>query len=475
MIKSLFLPFLILILGSCNSTKNRSISDDVAAFIESNSSISYFGYVDVTSILKKSEYQSIEKFGSEIAKEVIVFEKLINKDQPIFFAVETMTDLKGNVPLIYAFAEVSNRDSFVENIQKKGFEMDKSEAYDFHESGDFAFAVTDNRIVFVSKPGLRNHRQIIENTLESLEGEFTKNKVKEILTTKGDIVLGTDLATAYNGLKNSIHQNASKKSELQKMTKNCYSQAVLTFNSGSIEILLRNFLSNELKSYFVMDSNANNIVSKLGSGPTQAAFAMNADMNKIQLFMDQFAPNLIEEIGKNAGGQAQFALAMLGDEGLAGLFSGKLGIALMGKPNNSDAFKPEFNFYIELGNSVLPMVKEMVESLGTNLAKITLTGRNLNGFSSASFLPGNNGLNLPKGCENFGKKPISGFINFDGLDTRNFDLDGKERYFKLFGYLMFEMDAEEGLIHFDVKNKKRNVLKVLIDEASQDIKDHVNS
>jgi hypothetical protein len=473
--KFLFASFLFLFLYSCGSNENRSISEDVSAFIESNPSIAYFGYVDVKSILDKSEYQSIEKFGSEIAKEVAVFEKLINKDQPIYFAMEGASDLKESVPTVFAFAEVSNRDSLVANIQKKGFDMDKSDDFDLHESGDVAFAVSDKRIVFVTKPGLTDGKTIIQKAFEGLSGECPENKVKEILSQKGDVILGTDLEATYSGLEKMVKMDESKKSELKKMTENSYSQAVLTFESGAINLNMKNFLSNELKSYFGMGSNSDNVVSKLGSGPVQAAFAMNADMRKIQSFLDRFAPNFMEKVAESAGGQAQFALAMLGDEGLAGLFSGKLGIALMGTPDNSGAFKPEFNFYVELGNSVLPMVKGMADGIGSTMAKFEMNGTKINGFTSTGFLPGNGGLKLPNGCDGFGRKPISGFVNFEGLDMSSLDLDGNERYLKLFKFLTFEMDTDGGSIHFEARNKKKNILKVMVDEASQDIKDRVNS
>lgn len=473
--KIIFLPIIVLFLFACNSSKNRIIVDDVAAFIEGNSSIAYFGYVDVKSILEKAEYQSVEKFGSELAKEVIVFEKLIGRDQPIYFAVESTLDIKGGIPAVYAFAEVTNRDSLVSNIQKKGFDMEKSKEFDLHESGDVAFAVTDNRVVFVTKPGLKEGRKNLENAIETLQGECPENKVKDILKAKGDVVLGTDFSAAYQGLENNINLDNSKKEELRKMTADSYSQAVLKFETGAIDIKLKNFISDEMKEYYALGANSENVVSKLGSGPVQAAFIMNADMKKIQSFIDRFAPNLMEQIGQNAGGQAQFALAMLGEEGLAGLFSGKLGVALMGKPDDSGAFKPEFNFYVELGKSILPMVKGLTGGLGESMAKIELNGSNLNGFTSSNFLPSKSGLILPKGCENFGKKPICGFVNFDGLDLSNFDLNGNERYLELFSFIDFEMDANGGTIHFEVKDKKKNVLKVIVDEASQDIKDRINS
>lgn len=474
MIKTRFLPLLILILYSCSSKNNRKLSEDVAALVESNSKISYFGYVNIKSILHKSEYQSIEKFGSLIAKEISIFDKLISQDQPIFFALETSSKLGEKTPLIYAFAEIKNRDSLSLNIQKKGFDLDKTNAFDIHESGDIAFALTDNRVIFVSKVGLSEGRKFIEKAIKNLNGELTGERVKEILSSKGDVVVGAKTSTAIYDVINSHQIDESDKKELIKMTKNVYSKAVITFKFGSIDIELKNYLSDQLKKYFHLSSNANNVVSKLGSGSVQAAFVMNADMKKIQRFIDQFAPNLLEEIGKNSDAKVRFAMAMLGDEGLAGLFSGKLGIALMGKPNSIGKSKPEFNFYIELGNSILPIATELVDGLGTNLAKLNLTGRHLNGFTSSSFLPGNNDLNIPEGCKNFGKKPISGFINFDGIDISNFDLAENERYVKLLKYLTIEMDTEGGQIHLEVKNKKKNVLKVLVDEVTQDFQYRIN-
>jgi hypothetical protein len=473
--KFLVLPILFILISSCSSNVKRSISDDVAAFVKSNQSISYFGYIDVKSILEKAEYQSIEKFGSEIAKEVAVFEKLISAEEPIYFAIEGTTNLKDKIPAVYAFASVTNRDSLVANIQKKGFDLVKSDAFDLHESGDVVFAITNNRLIFVTKPGITEGKKMIINAIDGLNGANSKNKVNEILEEKGDVVIGSDLAAAYNNIDKIASINESKRNELKKITQNSYSQAVLKFETGAINLEVKNFISKELKSYFAMGSNANEVISKLGSGPVQAAFVMNTDMKKIQSFIDRFTPNLMEEIGNNTGGEAQFALAMLGDEGLAGLFSGKLGIALMGKPDNSGAFKPEFNFYVELGNSVLPMAKGMVDGFGSAMAKVNLKGSQLNGFTSSSFLPGKGGLDIPKGCEDFGNKPICGFVNFSGLDMSNFDLDGNERYVDLFQYLTFDMDSDGGLIHLEVKNKQKNVLKILVDEASKDIKERINS
>jgi hypothetical protein len=54
------------------------------------------------------------------------------------------------------------------------------------------------------------------------------------------------------------------------------------------------------------------------------------------------------------------------------------------------------------------MVKGMADGLGANMAKFEMNGTKINGFTSPGYSPGNGGLKLPNGCENFGRKPING-------------------------------------------------------------------
>ncbi len=473
--KILLITVAVIVLASCSSNENRSITENVAAFVESNSNISNFGYVDVKAILDKSEYKSIDKFGSEISKEVTVIQKLISTDKPIYFAMEGATSLSGEIPTIYAFAEVKNRDSLVANIQKRGYDLEKTKAFDYHESGDVAFAITDQTVIFVTRQGLTEGKKIIENAIDGLKGDLPENKVNEILSSKGDIVIGMDIESSYNSLEKVLKMEESKKTELAEMAKDSYSKTVITFETGAINMKTENYFSEELKKYIAFGDNSMNIVSKLGSGQPQAAFAMNIDMKKIQGFLNKYAPNLLNQAAEEAGGQAQMAMAFLGSDGLAGLFSGKLGIALMGQPDATGGFKPEFNFFVGLGKSSLPLVKGFVENGSESMAKFELNGTELTGVTSSENLQGKGGLKLPKGCENFGKKPISLFINFNGLDMNNFDFQDADRYLKLFDYLTFEMDSDGADVHIEVKNKQKNVLKVLVDEGSKDFKDRINS
>lgn len=468
-----FLAVVIFMMASCGSNEDRAISENVAAFIESNPSISNFGSVNVKAVLEKAEYKSIDKFGSEISKEFDVIQKLISTDKPIYFAMDGISSLNGEIPIVYAFAEVKNRDSLVSNIQKRGFDMNKSKAYDFHESGDVAFAITNKSVVFVAQQGLKNGKTIVEKAIEGLKGDEINNKVLEILNSKGDVVIGNDLEAAYTSVESSMKVEKSVKSELSNMAKSSYSKTIINFEKGAINLKTENYFSDQLNKLLALGDNTRSVVEKLGSGKPQAAFAMNVDMKKIQLFIDKYAPNLLNQIAKEAGGQAQFALAFLGDEGLAGLISGKLGVAIMGQPDASGAFKPEFNFYVSLGKSSLPFVQGFAENSSESMAKVELKGTELSGYTSANYLPGKNGLTLPKGCQNFGRKPISGFVNFDGIDLSNFDLEDKERYVKLIDFITFEYDAKGGSLHVELKNKQKNVLKQLVDEASQDVKDKI--
>lgn len=471
--KIIFFAAVIIILTSCGSNGDRSITENVAAFVENNNNISNFGFVDVKALLDKAEYKSIDKFGSEIAKEVTVIQKLISTDKPIYFAMEGATEMSGDMPTVYVFAEVKNRDSLVANVQKRGYDMDKNGEYDYHESGDVAFAITDNTAVFVTRKGLTEGKKIIEAAIDGLKSDLPKNKVSEILGSKGDIVIGIDVESAYLNLEKTLNMDNVIKKELSTMAKESYSKTIITFETGAINLKTENYFSEELKKYLAFGENSMNVISKLGSGKPQAAFAMNVDMKKIQSFLNKYSPNLLNQAAEKAGGQAQFALAFLGEDGLAGLFSGKLGVALMGQPDVTGGFKPEFNFYVGLGKTSLPLIKGFVENGSQTMAKLELKGTDLVGVTLSQNLPGKGGLKLPKGCENFGEKPISGFVNFDGLDMTNFDFEYADRYVKLFDYLTFEMDVNGATVHLEVKNKKKNILKVLVDEASEDIKDQM--
>jgi len=464
----LFTLSTLFLLAACSSNDNRAINEDVAAFVESNEKIALFGSINVKEILNKADYKNINKAGELIDKEMKTIQAILNFDTPLYFAMEGTVDASGNPGLIYAFAEVKDKEKLTTNLQQRGFSMDKGKEFNYHESGDVAFAVTEKRAVFVTKRGLTDGKKLIEQALKDLKEDAPENKVSEILLQKGDIIFGADLGASFIGSMSQLKMEKDKETDLKEMLTDCYSQSIISFEKGKVEMKIENFLSDELKKWMFFGNNSYKILADLGSGKPRAGMIMDLNMKKVQEFINKFAPNALGELGKIGGGQAQMAMAFAGEEGLAGLWTGRMGVVVMGEVEEGGAFKPEFNFHVGLGNGALSFVKGLMSSMKGNMAKLNLKGTNLIGSTSALYAKKGE-LVLPKGCENFGKKPYSGFVNFNDLDMSSFDLEEGQAFAEMLDYAYFEMDMDGGSFILKSKNAEQNILKSMVDQVMKNM------
>ncbi len=464
----LFTLSALFLLAACSSNENRAINEDVAAFVETNEKIALFGSINVKEILNKADYKNIDKAGELIDKEMKTIQAILNFDTPVYFAMEGTVDVSGNPGLIYAFAEVKDKEKLTINLQQRGFSMDKGKEFNYHESGDVAFAVTDNRAIFVTKRNISGGKKLIEQALKDLKEDAPENKVSEILSQKGDIIFGADLGASFIGSMSQLKMEKDKETELKEMLTDCYSQSIISFEKGKVEMKIENFLSDELKKWMFFGDNSSKILADLGSGKPRAGMIMDLNMKKVQEFINKFSPNALGELSKIGGGQAQMALAFAGEEGLAGLWSGRMGVVVMGEVEEGGAFKPEFNFHVGLGKGALSFVKGLMTSMKGNMAKLDLKGTNLIGSTSALYARKGK-LVLPKGCENFGKKPYSGFVNFNGLDMSGFDLEEGQAFAEMLDYAYFEMDMNGGSFILKSKNAQQNILKSMVDQVMKNM------
>ncbi|MBU3659754.1 MAG: hypothetical protein FGM14_07800 [Flavobacteriales bacterium] len=464
----LFTLSALFLLAACSSNENRAINEDVAAFVETNEKIALFGSINAKEILNKADYKNIDKAGKLIDKELKTIQAILNFDTPVYFAMEGTVDANGNPGLIYAFAEVKDKENLTKNLQQRGLSMEKGKTFNFHESGDVAFAVTDKRAVFVTKRGLKDGKKLIEQALKDLKEDAPENKVTEILGKKGDIIFGVDLEASFLGSMKQLKMEADKETELKELLTDSYSQSIVSFEKGKVEMKTENYLSEGLKKWMFFGNNSSKILADLGSGKPRAGIIMDLNMKKVQEFINKFAPNALGELSKVGGGQAQMALAFAGEEGLAGLWTGKMGFVMMGEVEEGGSFKPDFNFNVGLGKGALSFVKGLMTSMKGNMAKLELKGTNLVGASSPLYA--NKGkLILPKGCENFGKKPYSGFVNFNGLDMSGFDLEEGKAFAEMLDYAYFEMDMDGAYFILKSKNAEQNILKSLVDQVMKNM------
>jgi hypothetical protein len=252
----LFTLSALFLLAACSSNENRAINEDVAAFVETNEKIALFGSINVKEILNKADYKNIDKAGELIDKEMKTIQAILNFDTPLYFAMEGTVDASGNPGLIYAFAEVKDKEKLTTNLQQRGFLMDKGEEFNYHESGDVAFAVTDKRAIFVTKRNISGGKKLIEQALKDLKEAAPENKVSEILSQKGDIIFGADLEASFIGSMSQLKMEKDKEAELKEMLTDCYSQSIISFEKGKVEMKTENFLSDELKKWMFFGNNS---------------------------------------------------------------------------------------------------------------------------------------------------------------------------------------------------------------------------
>ncbi|MEN9997455.1 MAG: hypothetical protein RI922_445 [Bacteroidota bacterium] len=464
---------LTLVLVACGGNKDgRPLQDYVSAFLNGNETIVAFGKVDLNTILDKTEYKKIPKLGVAIDIEVQDFKRSLKLETPVFFAVEGPMDEDGTPKTTYAFFEVTNADSLVGKLKHQGFDMNKEGDIDYFESGDVCLGVRNNLAILITKKGEFDGKLMLTDAFDKTTNDVSEGKIDELLAAKGDVVLGMSVANLYKTSNTDLSKlSEDKQAELTEMVNDSYVQTAMSFEKGKVVIETKNLFSDGLKKklFFKNDVSAG-VVKKLGTGSPTLGFAMNLDMKKMQAFIDEYAPTAMSEIGEMLGGEFQMALAMGGKDGLSGLLSGEVGMVMVGNSNPNEGMS-DFNIYVGIGKNGQMFASGAKSMLEIGMAQVDLDAKGIAAYSNANFVPqAGKRLNVPKGCEIFGKKGVTAFINLEGVDLSSFEFEEEAKIIYLVKYVTFEMDENGSKIVIQAKDGKENMLKqamdVMIEEFS---------
>lgn len=460
-----------LVLIACSTdTSNRSVKDFVSAFLNGNESIVVFGSAELNTILDKSDYANQPKVGAFLKSPIEMLRSSFNLDTPAFYAVEGPI-VDNNPTAVYVFVEVKNADTLKANLTKNGFDLVKKGNMDFLQDGDMSLGIENKLAIIVIKHGDYKGEEILASAFKKAKGEVGTGKMNDILADKSDVVIALNVSSLY-GTSNTDLKNLSKEKqeELKAMLKDSYVENKIRFENGEVIFETKNHFSKELSDRLFFKSTAGApIVAKLGSGTPRFGFSMNLDMKKMQSFMNDFSPEVLEGLSENLGGPFTLAMMASGND-LSKIVNGQLGIVMVGEPGKNGTMIPDFNFYLGLGDKGKALGELGKSFLEEQFAKVDLSTDGLSGYSSVEFLPSSSSkLNLPKGCENFGKKSISGFLYLEGMDMSGFDLEGEAKLIELVKYATFEYDANGGSIVLKAKDGKENVLKQAIQKIIKEL------
>lgn len=464
----------ILLFSACSSDPiNVDSRTAVSAFLNGNEEVVAFGSIDIDEILSKAKFDKVPKLGVILGGELKSLKEVIDMSVPLYYAVQGPMDMEGIPAATYAFLKVKNQDEFVDKLIKRGYDIDTEGDIKTGQDEGFAIGIRGDLAIVVAKTGDFDGKKMLAEAFEKTQDEAAEDRINKILDTKGDFVMGVSMASLYATSDTELSSlSADKQKKVKEMVDGSYVQTVVRFENGAAILETKNYFSKKLKERMFFNSNEKApLLAKLGSGTPRLGFAMNIDIKKLNNFLREFSPDAIGELASTMGGPAQMALIAGGSDGLAGLFDGRLGIVAYGEGDN----EPAFNVFIGLkknGLGLAGMAKEMFSSNPAALYNVGSDGASL--FTNAAFADGGS-LKLPQGCEDFGKSGISGFINFEGLNFDDLDLEGEANMIRAIKYITVEYNNEGGRVYIKARKGQENILEQMMKELLSAMTDEIGN
>ncbi|MFA7273388.1 MAG: hypothetical protein WC044_05935 [Crocinitomicaceae bacterium] len=451
--------FVVLFLSSCSSdTDDRNVEENASAFVQANNKVVFFGSIDLKSILNKAEYKAVPKFGGIIQGELKNIESGLNLDAKVYYAIEGPMD-PNNLGTVYLFAEVKNADSLKLQLTQRGYDLESDDDIDYFQSGDVAVGIKGKLALMMVKKGGFEVKTAIADAMELTTGKTLTGTAAKLIAEKSDISLNLHLYNNYISNEALLPKLAKdKKAQMEEMMKESFSQANIYFEEGQLRMAMKNHFSASLLKRTMLQTDEQAMIREnIGSGEPKIAMSMNLDMVKLQTWMDDYAPGVLDKLIENAG-PMQMAMMMAGGK-LSNLMSGKLGFAMYGNPT-AGSMVPDFAFYMGFGPQGKPMAEMAQNFLSGGTMKLDIDERGVSGISSDAYksVPGS-AIKVPVGCETFGKTAFSGFANLENMDMAGFELKGGAKLVELVKYVNFTFDVNGGEILVKLKDPKTNVLK----------------
>lgn len=460
----LFYLIALLILSACEGSNQKSIEESFTAFVQSNNKVVAFGSVNVKEILTKADYTKIPKFGGIIATQLTSFSGSINLDKPLFFAAEGPFDVEGMPAALYIFAESKNQDSVTKKMKSLGYEMieDKENKFSFYQDKQMSISVKESLLIGVFKPSTKNFKPLIASSFKMSENEIKEDRVKQMVESKEDIVASVNLESLYATSNTDLEKLPKEKKELVKsMMKSSYIHNTINFNAGELVFKTQNYFSEELKKRLPLkQESAGNVLKNLGTGEPRLGLLFNLDFVKLnslvkELMLEDELKGITREIA---------AEDIAFDEMFGEILNGQLGAVVYEETMAEGGLTPQSNVFVGLGKQG----KNGFDKLkipGLALIEKELFDSHVLFFTSKDFKPSDEPIKVAQGCENFGTKPISGFIHLSGIPVEDFDAEGAFKFVEKIDYIYFEYGIDGGILKLQAVDQKTNILKQSVDQA----------
>lgn len=469
---------LSLLIVSCggDEPEGKELKLYVSSFLNNNKDIVMFGSVNVKSLLDKTGYQGNDKLKVLIGTEIDKVNKVLNIDSPLFYALEGPFKEDGSPEALHLFLKVKNKDSLITELNSRSFDINEVKGISYTDDGDFVLGIRNDLAIVTVKADF-DAKQLVKANFDKVDGDEATGKIKDMLNLKGDMTMAMNLENLYLGSNTDLEKlSADKKKEIKEMVKGSYMTTVFRFEKGAATMETKNLFSQKLMDkMFFRNDNSNTIFNKLnkGDGMMIAAASVNIDVSKLENFMADYSPNALDDATEKLGiGGGLFS--MMGSENVfSKLSDGQMGISLFGNPMDNSFGVNTFLGTTDSGKMLFSMMQEQLPKGDYDFKDDGVYGNFDMTFGPAS--EEMKVLKLPKGCEDFGKKGISVFLNFQGIDLEEFGFEGEMRLMEIVEYATFEYDNKGGKLYIKAKKGQENVLKQAMDVVLEDLMDKMGN
>ena len=478
-----FLVFGLILFSSCSkSAQDKTSKDYLSAYLNGNDQAIVFGKVDLDKILEKADYKSIPKVNVLLNEELVKYRNALDLEQGIHFALEGPFDDRGELAQGMAIAKVKNADSLASKITSLGLLMEESGDMRYTQDNEMMIGIKDHLALFVVKKGTHDVKSSLEAAFTKCEGDPAGGKIEQALDQTGDITFGINLESSYRNTPQITEMlDDSKKKELEALVTDSYIMMAIQFGTGEAVITSKNLFSDALANrMFLEEDPQQKVISKLGLGKAWAGISVNMDSKKMENFVKDFSPEMQREIEKMSSQLTLFSFTPNKNQ-LASLWNGKLGLAMVGEMVQGGGMVPELNFSLGLGSEGSKIAKKLASTVNKNIdgkiefngIQFTLKDKEVSG-TTIKDNSGKSKLKIPGFANDFGKKGLSGFVNFSGLDVKSLDLDDEAKAINALKSLYFEVDNKGSKLVLKAKKSSTNILKQIVNVYMSDVEARVN-
>lgn len=479
--KFLLIVVAVSALVSCSKTdeETKELSSYVSSYLKDNREAVFFGHINIDQILNKADYKQHELLQAVIDFNLGTLENSIDVKTPVYFIGEGPLKQDGSPERLHFFIKVKNEDSLIGRLSDTwSYDVNLADDFSFTEDGDFALGIKKNLAIVTITGNEYDAEALMRNNFKKASGDAIGGKDEEILKEQGDFVVGVKLENLYGTSNTDLAKlEQSIQDEIKEMAKDSYISTSLLFEEGSMKVESKNLFSQKLKDELFFRSDASSdIYNKLnkGDGTMLAGFAANIDPDKLEAFSKKYSPEVLDEINEIFGLRSMGLIDLLGSERiLSKLGDGQFGISVYGEPEMSIFNVNAFFGATDTGKRLFMASSGSLPS-GVNYeygdGGVYLRG----GFLNPSEESSSNRIKIPQGCEVFGKKGVTAFVNFRDVDVELFEFSGEMKLIEIVEYATFEYNENGGVLFVKAKNGQENVLKQSLDILIEQLSSMLN-